>query len=83
MLSGTLPFSHGHTLGKSVMGITVLYCINFEERNEAEQTVQVMPEPLGVGRYAFLVFHVQLLLSNELSVFVAIWSVNRLLALVR
>lgn len=50
MLSGTLPFSHGHTLGKSVMGITVLYCINFEERNEAEQTVQVMPEPLGVGR---------------------------------
>ena len=51
MLSGTLPFSRGYTLGKNIMGITAVYCNELENHDVLEQTVQITSEPLGAARY--------------------------------
>ena len=55
MLSGTLPFSNGSTLGKRIMNLKVLYSNDVQEHDNVEQTVSIVPRPLGVLRYQCMI----------------------------
>ncbi|XP_047145494.1 uncharacterized protein LOC100199969 [Hydra vulgaris] len=56
MLSGTLPFSNGSTLGKRIMNLKVFYSNDVVDHNNIEQTVSIVPRPLGVLRSCFRAF---------------------------
>jgi len=51
MLSGTLPFSKGSTIGKNLLGIKVIHSNNVEDVDLLENTVRCNPnKPLGASR---------------------------------
>ena len=53
-LSGTLPFSKGQTIGKTIVGIKTLHAStagDIEVFNLEQRLVRLVPRPLGVIRY--------------------------------
>ena len=52
MLSGTLPFSNGSSLGKRVVGIKVIYAEDVVIHDSVDMTIRLIEvKPLGTWRF--------------------------------
>lgn len=82
MLSGTLPLSRGVTIGKSLMGVKVVYCEKVEDTHQLDQSVRLTRmRPLGAARscYRALLKNVAISLLFPMLLPIMVFSHNRLL----